>query len=438
MFNFNTYRSILKAALLKNTPYYVQYYITGRCNLFCRQCNIVETNSTVKELTFDEIRIVAKNLKQIGVGIVLLTGGEPFMRCDLPQIVEEFIKIGLNVRLQTAGTKFATKDKILQCYEAGARDINVSLDSLDYNTSDYINALDGSGVNAINTIEIISNIFRDRSGILSFGTVLSRFNYMEIPAILDFAKSIGWFVSLVPVHITSQNTPMGFRAYDKQFIFRESDFCKLDDLKVELLKKKNNGSPIFDSERYIHSAIDYLKGKGVGWRTNNVCDSPNLYFAVRPNGDFTTCCDYVLNNPPNLADNQFHVLYKNGLIRKRDDVKNIVLNCSGCHYGSYPEVTLSVRSLSAFIERALTTVKYRKGMLKKASVKKNFFESINNIKSKYTKVYPKEQWLDDDLKNTLNDWQNKNTKKDIIRSDITRRKIQKRRRGKDVLLPQYK
>jgi molybdenum cofactor biosynthesis enzyme MoaA len=46
-------------------------------------------------MSLDEISIAAQNLKKIGGAIVLLTGGEPFMRKDLPQIVEIFTKNSL-------------------------------------------------------------------------------------------------------------------------------------------------------------------------------------------------------------------------------------------------------------------------------------------------------------------------------------------------------
>ena len=104
MFSTNTKFSIARALLKKKkSPYYIQFYINGRCNLKCKQCNIVETNSKLKELTLLEVEEVAKNISKIGGGIVLLTGGEPFMKKDLPDIVGIFSKYKLNVRLQTAG-----------------------------------------------------------------------------------------------------------------------------------------------------------------------------------------------------------------------------------------------------------------------------------------------------------------------------------------------
>ncbi len=430
MFTLNTYKSILKAIITKKSPYYVQFYINGTCNLKCRQCNIVETNSRVTEMSLGEIEVVAKNLKKIGGAIVLLTGGEPFMRKDLPQIVEIFTKNSLNVRLQTAGTHYATEDMLRACYEAGARDINVSLDSLDFATSDYINAVPGSGKNAIESIETISRIFKKDSAILSFGTVLSQFNYLEIPAILDFAKSIGWFVSLVPVHIASQESPMGFRSYDDFFKFRKNQHTYLDALGKELISLKKSGAPLFDSEKFIESGMSFLKGNAPTWRKNSVCDSPNLYFAIRPNGDFTTCCDYSLRQPPSLKDPSFASDYLKNKIQQRADINKIVKNCSGCHYGSYPEVTISVRDPKAFIERSLMVTKFGSNKLKSAKTQSGFVDEIERIKAKYPKVYPVQQWLASDNFERVQKWGTPDGRKDLIMDDQEIRKNQNRIRGK--------
>lgn len=437
MFSTRTYSSIAKALITKKSPYYVQFYIIGKCNLMCRQCNIVETNSRIEAMSLDQIRETAKNLRRVGAGIVLLTGGEPFIRHDLPEIVEAFTREKLNVRLQTAGTKFATEDKLRACYEAGARDINVSVDSLDHDTFDYINGVPGSSQNAFNTIELISKIFREKSAILSFGTVLSRFNYLEIPAILAFAQSIGWQMSLVPVHISPPNSPKGFRSYDTQFKFEENHFEKLDYLQETLIKLKRNGAPLFDSEWFLKSAVSFLKGNGPTWRKNGVCDSPNLYFAVRPNGDFTTCCDYTLNNPPKLYEETFVSSYNRGEIRERSDVQEIVRNCSGCHYGSYPEVTLSVRDPRAFIERTLMVMFSGSGKLTKAPVQHGFLDEIEKLKSNVPEIYPKNQWLDADLQSVIASWKDVEGRKEIIKRDLELRKAQGRVRGfgEDVVIP---
>lgn len=435
MFSLQTYKSILKAVVTKKSPYYVQFYIIGKCNLMCRQCNIVETNSRIEAMPIEQIRDTAKNLRRIGAGIVLLTGGEPFMRHDLPEIVEAFTRENLNVRLQTAGTKFATEDKLRACYEAGARDINVSVDSLDHNTFDYINAVPGSSENAFNTIELISRIFRKKSAILSFGTVLSRFNYLEIPAILEFARRIGWQVSLVPVHIASKDSPKGFRSYDRLFQFSPEHYSDLDSLQNELISLKRDGAPLFDSEWFLESSISFLKGRGPTWRKNGICDSPHLYFAIRPNGDFTTCCDYTLIQPPKMYSPEFAQQYRDGAIAGRDDVQQIVKNCSGCHYGSYPEVTLSVRDPKAFFQRALMVAFSGGGRLSRAPVQENFLGELEKIKGEFGFIYPKDRWLDEDIQSVLKVWKDVESRREILKQDMEKRKEQGRVRGQGEDIP---
>lgn len=429
MFSWSTRLAILRAIATKNSPYYIQFYLLGRCNLMCRQCNIVETNSRVGEMDIQQIRQVALNLRKAGAGIVLLTGGEPFLREDLPDIVDAFCSVGLNVRLQTAGTKVATEEKLRACYDAGARDINVSVDSLDHPTFDYINAVPGSSENAINTIETISRVFRDKSAICSFGTVLSQFNYREMPAIVEFARRIGWFVSLVPVHISKPDMVKGFRSFDSQFNFRSDQHAMLEKLRDELIAIKRSGAPLFDSEWFLNSSVSFLQGKGPTWRHKGVCDSPNLYFAIRPNGDFSTCCDYTLGDAPKVYDAGFVDLLQSGAIAKRKDVSDIVHNCSGCHYGSYPEVTLSVRDPRALLDRIKLVLLSGKGRLQKAEVQSGFLAEVEAVKRRFPAVYPKTQWLDPELHRLIGQWQQKETRKDLLAADKLARKAQNRLRG---------
>ena len=103
MFTLRNKIRIAQGLVLRSNPLYVQFYITARCNLTCQQCNIIYANSDVRECTLTEIEKIAENLAEIGVAIVLLTGGEPFVRKDLPEIVNAFVRNGIHVRMQTNG-----------------------------------------------------------------------------------------------------------------------------------------------------------------------------------------------------------------------------------------------------------------------------------------------------------------------------------------------
>ena len=75
MFSTNSLISLAKGSLTQNSPVYVQYYITARCNLTCEQCNIIYANADVEEISLDKIKKIADNFLKMKVAMVLLTGG---------------------------------------------------------------------------------------------------------------------------------------------------------------------------------------------------------------------------------------------------------------------------------------------------------------------------------------------------------------------------
>lgn len=329
-------------------------------------CNIVRSNREYKELSLDDIRKIVKNLVKIRAGVVLLTGGEPFLREDLHEIVKIFIENGLNVRLQTAGLT-TQKEALKKCVEAGAKDICVSLDSLDEEKQDFINGVKGSWEKAIQTIANISEVFPKKGKICALGCVLSSYNLEEIPLIVKFATKIGWYVSLVPVHINQHQNSYAFRGYDTSFTIKPDQNKLVDDLFEKLLAMKREGFNLFDSETYLKSSLHFIKNGIPLWRKQGICDSPNLYFVILPNGDFSVCCDKRIANKVSLIDEHFPEIYFDESFRK--SVFEIKSKCNGCQYGSYPEMSLMVRDLRTFIERINMARKVEKNSTRAHSYK---------------------------------------------------------------------
>ena len=72
------------------SPIYVVFFITENCTAKCVHCLLGEREKTTDELTLDEIEKISGNMDNIL--FLLLTGGEPFLRDDLPEIVKIFYK----------------------------------------------------------------------------------------------------------------------------------------------------------------------------------------------------------------------------------------------------------------------------------------------------------------------------------------------------------
>lgn len=421
MFTWRTKLSMVKALTIgKNSPFYIQYYINSRCNLMCKHCNVVESNSDVNEATLEDVEKIAGNLVKVGAGVIVLMGGEPFLRKDYPEMIKIFVKHGLNVRLQTAGMKVATPQILQACVNAGARDINVSLDSLDSSKQDYINSVPGSWDEAIKTIANISQIFPGKGAITSFGTVVSRYNFAEIPSILKLAIRTGWYLSLVPVHITCQEQPLTYRSYDDSFNVRPSEFEELDSVFKTIIDMKKRGYPLFDSIPYLDSALNFMKYKKVTWRRNGVCDSPDLYFKIRPNGDFAVCADHKLpGKQVSLIDPDFPKIYDSKDFRNR--VKLVTEKCKGCQYGSYPEMTLSARSPKAIFERGLLFMKVKKVGIKPYSYEE-IIKIIDELKAESPEVYDKSRKPDCYNNELILQWENPDKRRQMIKEYLERRR----------------
>lgn len=350
-FSFDQKIKLARSLVSKKSPSYVQFYITARCNQQCEQCNIIYANADAQELTIDEIRRGAENLAEIGVCIVLLIGGEPFVRKDIDLIVKAFTDVGIHVRMQTNG--IASKEKLENCVKYGAHDISISLDSLAPSVQEKINGgVANSWHKAIETASFINEIFPE-NGSAFFGSVLMPSNIHHIKDVIEFASRIGWGVSLVPAHVTKHKSPMGFRTFDPLGVceFKPETYPRIKQELEELKKMKRNGYNLYDSETYLDDIYRFITKQPLHWRERNygVCDSPNLYFAVEPNGKLSPCCDHKLEKSFPIHSKSFVEDYFSGKVES--EVRKYTVDCSGCLYGSYPEITITARWLRATYER---------------------------------------------------------------------------------------
>lgn len=353
MFSTLSKVTLAKAALFQNAPVYVQFYVTARCNLTCQQCNIIYANSDVRECTLDEIQRIADNFATMGVAIVLLTGGEPFVRRDLPEIIHAFESRGVHVRMQTNG--FASEEQIVRAIEAGGNDISISLDSLEPARQDSINgAFTNSWHQALRTIAFFTQYLPHNGSFASLGCVLQPQNLGHIEDVVQFGTAISWFTSLVPVHVSDYARPRGFRTFDQALRFRPEELSSVDSVVERVRAMRKEGFLLYDSDQYLDDIKRFVRGVPTTWRSHNgnVCDSPNLYFALLPNGEMAPCCDYRLYRSVPAYAKEFPKVYRSKALRQ--DIFRITSSCVGCMYGSYPEMTIAMRFLAAKLQRVKT------------------------------------------------------------------------------------
>lgn len=84
------------------------FELTPRCNLQCKMCYVRMSPEQMapigRERTAKEWLDIAKNAVDAGMMFLLLTGGEPTLREDFPEIYEGLVKMGLSISINTNGT----------------------------------------------------------------------------------------------------------------------------------------------------------------------------------------------------------------------------------------------------------------------------------------------------------------------------------------------
>lgn len=109
-------------------------FVTSRCNSLCRTCFYFDKLNSKDDLTTPQILRIAATAPRFRK--LWISGGEPFLREDLADIVAEFARHNgvRNVNLPTNGLLpdkiFATMDRLLQLCPETAVDLNFSLDGL--------------------------------------------------------------------------------------------------------------------------------------------------------------------------------------------------------------------------------------------------------------------------------------------------------------------
>lgn len=122
--------------------------VTDRCNFRCVYCMPKEIFGPDHQflhrdqvLTFEEITRLARIFAAQGVRKIRLTGGEPLVRKDLPDLVAMLAQIpDMDLTLTTNGSLLPKHARTLK--QAGLKRVSVSLDSLDNQVFKSMNDVD--------------------------------------------------------------------------------------------------------------------------------------------------------------------------------------------------------------------------------------------------------------------------------------------------------
>lgn len=109
---------------------YLRISITNRCNFKCPYCRPRGEHEKTDELSIAELFEVCRLSIDNGIRKIRITGGEPCLRKDLPELITRIRDYDRSVEITLTTNGFNLKQSAESLVEAGLARINMSLDTL--------------------------------------------------------------------------------------------------------------------------------------------------------------------------------------------------------------------------------------------------------------------------------------------------------------------
>ena len=170
--------------IISGKPVLAIFEVCLRCNSACRYCDL-PLNQGRAELSRSQINSIFSDLFDHGLRYVFLQGGEPLVRKDLFDIIEDMLEIGLRPSLITNGTRL-NQERVDRLETLGI-DVSVSLDTLNRERYRLIRGAD-------QLPSVLKGIERlEKTNLSKFITcIVSEQNKDDVIDVVRFARSKGF------------------------------------------------------------------------------------------------------------------------------------------------------------------------------------------------------------------------------------------------------
>jgi len=297
MVYYKKYLGYLKRKIFSEVRWgYVIFFVTNKCNSRCRHCFYWKDLNKGGEMNLEEIEKITKNIG--GVEVLLLSGGEPFLRKDLFEIISFFIKNNsakvVSIPTNALDTKkiIGTTIRLLEQFPNVTFSINPSIDGL-YEKNEEFRGIKNSFEKSIKTLKRLEKIKKKYKNLdIVINTTISNLNYKDIDEIIEFFKNFD---------ITYHNFEL-LRGNPKEKSINLPSLSEIREIHPKIIRlrnfyinknKKYSGFEKLLERTSVLGVTKYtqilkervLDNKGFPF----ICSAGKNIFVLEPNGDLKLC-----------------------------------------------------------------------------------------------------------------------------------------------------
>lgn len=267
--------------LFLKSPIKIQWKITNKCNLRCKHCYLGELSQ--RTLTNEELLKIATKIINSGILEITITGGEALLVDNLFEIVNEFVKNKIYVKIFTNGTllipflnEIKNNDLLSQFRKYVT--FSISVDGLE-NTHDKIR-----GTGTFKKVDASLKFLSDLKFLTVVNCVVSKLNFNDIPELIVYLKSLNILNIQLSNLIVRGNADysMVLSKSEKNILIQQ--IRKISESKsIHVLYGEEDG---FESIKYFDSKI-----KNGYFNENWKCCAGVTRMTIAYNGD-VYCCPF--------------------------------------------------------------------------------------------------------------------------------------------------
>jgi radical SAM protein len=175
---------------LNDRPFMIIWETTNACDLACRHCRAeaIPENDPLS-LTFEEAKRLLEQVDSFGKPrpIFIFTGGDPFKRADLFELLAYGNELGLAMAVSPSGTPLLNEANLRRVKENGAKAISLSIDGSTPERHDDFRQVPGSFALTTNGWKTAQKIGLK----LQLNTTVTRYNLDDLPEIFRLVLEYG-------------------------------------------------------------------------------------------------------------------------------------------------------------------------------------------------------------------------------------------------------
>ncbi|MBN2459688.1 radical SAM protein [Candidatus Woesearchaeota archaeon] len=277
--------------------------VTYRCNAKCHMCNIWKyPTDRRKEITIQDLKKLPE-----GLAFANITGGEPFLRDDIEDIIKVVLTKTKRLVISTNGYYTEKIVKLAKKYpQIGVR---VSIEGLPAANDELRGLKDGFDHGIRTLIELHELGLKD----IGFGITVSDRNAKDLMELYHLAKWLGLEFATAAIHNTYY-----FHKMDNKFTQRKMVTDEFKKLIKELLKSKKPKD--WFRAYFNYGLINYINGKP----RLLPCEMGTDVFFMDPYGEVYPC-NGMNWSMGNIKKQSFDEIWNS---EKANEVRNKVKSCS--------------------------------------------------------------------------------------------------------------